>query len=209
LSDEDRIEVEEALESDAGFKKQFEQQKDFIRIAQRIALKKQIQEATRQSSFWIEVAKRLFGGSIVSGVLALLFMVNQPATNVTKTVVPEVEDIEVVLPVAEEIDSVETTPGEVVITEDVSAVELVEACEDDGEVFNGKPVIINDPKKARSNNKLSKVNKDQAISIHDFNGLKTWVKPYAHDCNSCEGSNLDAYFLSNQNVIVVNETCRL
>ncbi len=202
LSAEDRVEVEEVLKNDAGFKKQFELQKDIIRVAQRVALKKQIKNATQHTSVWSRVAKWLFGGAIVIGVLVVLFMVNPSETNVVETVVPEVADISVELPLSEKIDSIETAPIVVEVIEDTIRRESIVECEE--VEINDEFEEIEAPEKIWSNSIISNVKVKPAISIYDFNGLKTWVKPTEQEfiINPKKGATIEG----EQGVLVIVPT---
>ena len=165
LPAEDRIEVDEALKNNVAFKKQFEQQRDLIKVAQRIALKKQIKEATNQISIWSKVSKWLIGGTLVFGVLLLaIFTFETNSNELSNSVADNVGD------------SFEHTNGSLKATENPVKWETITEQGNEIEEKDSSIVVVK-TEQFNSRKTASKYNQKKNSSSSNFNGLKTWISP--------------------------------
>lgn len=149
LSVEDKVQFEASLENDAVFKQQFEHQKNLMKVAQRLASRKQIETVTQQGSIWSKLMTWLAGGSLIIGLFVFMFVSNSKEEAIEPVFVP-VEQTEEQLAPFQTKDSVET-PIE---------IEVDEVC-----------LIPKETKKFLDEKPTDK------ITAYNFNGLKTWVAP--------------------------------
>ena len=158
LSPADKLQFEVSLENNLALKKQFEHHKNIIKVTQRIALRKQIKEAIKQTSFLSKLMKWLFAATLIIGSVIVVFFSNTDEEIVSLMTEPLVQSQEKITP-AKTTDSSESDVKKMNYKNDTIAVN------------------IKDDLPSKNYLESAEEKKVEGITAHNFNGLKTWVVP--------------------------------
>ena len=158
LSSADKLQFEVSLENNLALKQQFEHHKNIIKATQRIALRKQIKEAIKQTSFWSKLMKWLFAAIFIIGsVIGVFFSITDE--EIASPISAPLEQSQEKRTLAETADSSDIDCATVNYENEIIAVNT----KDD---LPSKEYLESEEEK-----------KGEEITAHNFNGLKTWVVP--------------------------------
>tara|TARA_B100000795_G_C22805755_1_gene444798 strand:+ start:4785 stop:6992 length:2208 start_codon:yes stop_codon:yes gene_type:complete len=148
-SAEDKLQFEASLENNLALKQQFEHHKNIIKVTQRIALRKQIKTAIKQTYFWSKLMKWLVAGTLIIGLVGAVFFSKMDEEIVSAIPLPFEQTDELIIPV-QKADSIE-----------IHTIALKSKVD----------VVSNDYCKSEDEKKV------EEITAYNFKGLKTWVVP--------------------------------